>query len=714
MKYPSIRKQPEYTVTVPQLNGGLNKSVSAHLIEDNQLSDVCNMWYKDGMLQTRPGAVVKTHNAESATGNFYPFVQNVGDSFVLYDYSSEEAGSKYFNSEFSVALLNMEGELLDSGWKLGWMAPKKLESVLSLPISSAANEEISEMNSIFIVGFSDGSIECFGYRKVENEDGAQGDHIKKVEPYIPCVIVEGRPKRAAEATVNGTMLEPYNLLTPYFECKYTTDGQGEVFSLPTTEICDEFSVEYIDNKGTRYTHNVSVGDGIVVGSKGEDGLYLALNSTTGTFMFLESETGNVGKVLELSPFVNNVVARAKQKNFSEKTISHARATACFGGGSSGLSSGTRIFVSGDPKHPNLVHWSALNNPLYFPENNFAYVGRETSAVTAFGRQGDLLVIFKEREIYCTQYNQGSSVSAEDLIDQRVIDIEAAAAVFPMTQIHPEIGCDCPDTICLCNNRLTWLNSDGTVYGLFTTGQYNERNVRELSHLIKQKLSEHDQRDMRNATATEYENNYLLMIQDKIYVMDYSSSGFAYYTSYSSDERAQKALQWYVWDMKNKGPFHEASESGPKFLKNGMIVAESIGSLAIYTFKDGAEDEFLYRSGIEENEAIKTGRDSIFSTFTTKLYNFGRADVKKAVRQLYLSVRDDEGCRIRVSYLTERDVQEDAFDVTCEGEEGNGYIRTWRLTPNVNLAQAFGIRCDSDNGMAVQGIVLKYKHQGVVR
>ena len=41
--------------TVPDLNGGVNYYEEPHKIRDNQLADVCNMEFEDGILRQRSG-----------------------------------------------------------------------------------------------------------------------------------------------------------------------------------------------------------------------------------------------------------------------------------------------------------------------------------------------------------------------------------------------------------------------------------------------------------------------------------------------------------------------------------------------------------------------------------------------------------------------------------------------------------------------------------
>ena len=55
MKYPSINKQPTRSINIPELSGGLNLRDGISAVNDNQLTDCKNIWFKDAILKTRPG-----------------------------------------------------------------------------------------------------------------------------------------------------------------------------------------------------------------------------------------------------------------------------------------------------------------------------------------------------------------------------------------------------------------------------------------------------------------------------------------------------------------------------------------------------------------------------------------------------------------------------------------------------------------------------------
>ncbi len=707
MKYPSIRKQQAYTVRVPQLDGGVNYSISSHLIEDNQLSDVKNMWYKDGLLRTRPGL---------AHGDFLK-MKDIREGGYVFE-KSLELGDK------GVAICQQIHNAYGSaGHKLHFIDEDGTIRDFSLTMNSEpwlCTASSKAEDKVFGYAFSRTYEDGMQIYALEDEDSVQA------EPYIPTVLINGRPLESGDvASPNGRLYEPYNMLSRKCTCTYTSDGMGIYYFLPETQMddMDSVTVKYTDTDGEVKTHTAvnnysEYSEESVQTHKDGKKRKLKFDGYKGCFWFVD-DTEAVS-ALPLSAITNNVEITVQKKHLdSEAIIAGMKFSTWFGGGSAGLSWGTRLFVSGNSQHPNLVHWSALNDPLYFPENNYAYVGDSSNAVTAFGKQGDLLVIFKEKEMYCTQYVQGT-VTEEEILDGSVMDIEAAVAVFPMTAIHGAIGCDCPDTVRLCNNRLVWLNSDGRVYGLFTTGQYNERNVRELSHCIRKKLKKHTEEQMKNASAAELDSYYLLYMGDTTYVMDYSSSGFTYYSSYSSDEKAQKAVAWYVWDTSGSGiPCEERGQrlmtvgKTPVLLMwNGSTITDDFDYLSTLLFLEGQGDSRFDAEGTVLDEKAE-----ISCMFKTKLFEFDRADLKKSIQQLYLGIGDITGSAVRVSYVTEQWADEDAFTAECTGdgeEDEDRFIRMWRLTPNASRVRTFGIRCDSDGIMAVQGIVLKYQHQGVVR
>lgn len=720
MQYPSMGKNRQYRITIPQLNGGVNYAVPPHLIEDNQLSDVKNMWYKDGRLQTRPGLVGVSSCNVGSGADYLRSIKAQNKICVLSSIKRNAYGGLLFS------FFNNIGDFVSN-----------VEGPTDLVEFDPSMDAFVVENIVALKDGRDYEVLAYGIGSHHNPYSVFGvspnGKCDLIDEYVPTIMKGGKPT-AVDATIeefkeaNGTLLEPYNLLTPTFKCDFVTDGKGVLFSLPEKNLRGDFKVEYTNNAGKTFRFvGAAIGEGIVkIDSTEKNGMCVSLDCANGTFKFLDPSGADYAP-----PFTNieeNVVVTANRStSCGKEKIYNMKISTWYGGGSSGLSGGTRLFVAGNPDEPNVIRWSALNNPLYFPENNYAYVGSNASKITAFGKQNELLVIFKENEMYCSYYVQGTLPTAEQLQSQEVIDIEAAQAMFPIYQLHPEIGCDCPNTICLCNNRLVWFNSNRKVYGLFTTGQYNERNVRELSYTIEKKLKE-TEGDITKAIATEFEGKYLLHIGDEVFVMDYSSSGFSYYSSYSSDEKSQKAVTWLWWKLCEGGDdINMFGIQAPKNLSVFTLGEENVfvayAAENYCTFKlaenDGCDDLYDTEQDCDENmnmfeKLVWVSKGiAIKSYIKTKLFDFGYPERLKRINPFYLQASGANDKKIKLTYFRGNgDVLDDyAPTLTGKGLEETDPIR---ITPNANRVREFGVGLESDGRVEIGSLTLNYSMMGAVR
>lgn len=696
MIYPSMGHQHTYRVNLPELNGGINRSLPPHLIADNQLADVCNMWYKDGRLQTRAGfAVLKDSCSISAAE--YTRTAKVGDRLLVYT----------LNDAF------FDGTIFDDqgAYEATVDIPKEgLISVLPITVNGERDVALVDCAFLLLAFFKNGATKIYGYK-------AETKALVEIEPYVPTIMKGGVPSEDVYSKANGTNFEPKNLLSRKYKCQYTTDGVGWRFVLPETlEGAVKISAVYENDNGDYIEHLVTPEEDETVCKESEDQgdhIFLRVDIVHGEIFFDEpsQDAGNPlkAKTFEEAKRANNVTITVEKA--PEDHLSGMRFSTWFGGGSSGLSGGTRLFLGGDSKDPSLIVWSSLNNPLYFPATNYAYVGDSDTPVTAFSKQSDMLVVFKENETFCLRYAQGYTPTAEQLEAQEAIDVESAQALFPMYPIHPEIGCDCPGTICLCDNRLVWLNSDGRVYALFSNGQFNENNVRELSKTIEPLLRGYDKDVLRAACAEKEGDHYFLLIEGRMYVMDFSSNGFSYYASYSSDEKAQRMIAWYPWDLTRDGVYltkEQYKSLAPRLFKSGsrlFLAAEAVnayGSIHVYMLEmTGDVDTSL------------DGEKAIACFFQTKQFDFGHPERYKRVNPFYLQITGEEGKRLNLTYLNgNRGCLDDCAPMMMGEELEN--CTPMRITPNAVRVRDFGFCISSEGRMEVGSLTLNYAMMGTVR
>ncbi len=696
MQYPGAGQVTRYRVSVPELNGGINYAVPAHRIADNQLSDSVNMWYRNGALKTRP--------AMKGTQRFSyeepPHTTRCG-SIGAYGYVIAHSEHRDF-----VTLLHEDGTRSNhvrsnSGGST---------NIMLAAINSDRPTIESEDNVLaFLKGDTAYNTGVFGLSE-------SSWNWTRQTPYVPTVLMNGRAQDTEIRVVNGDQLEPYNLLSDEYSATFTT-GDGKYFFLPTagddvTEVLYKATVRgestYVEMSHTLH-YDAATGLYLDDSTGNVQDCGVAYNKLNGSFYFYELPTSGI--TAEADPTVaialpegvdNNIVVRVKRADgtceAARNTILNMRFSTWYGGGSAGLTGGTRLFVGGNADCPNLVHWSALNDPLYFPENNYAYVGEDTDAVTAFGKQNDMLVIFKECSLFYTTYVQGGAISADSVESQETVDIEAAAVMFPMMQIHPEIGCDCPNTIQLCHNRLVWLNSDGRVYGLFSSGVYNERNLRCLSLQLGDRLRAAGKARLQQASATRYEEQYLLLIGDRtIYAMDFSSYGFQYYGSYSSDEKAQRAVVWHRWES-----------SWPL---EALVRVHDTTVIVGSTSPTEKHLSVLENDGTADTCYGETEQRPIQSSFSTKLFDMGRAERYKRVDSMYLQIAGEAGKTAHLTYCdgSRRQYRADTVVLTDTGEPTPQRIRT-----NMVRVRSFGFELNSTCRMAVGTMIINYEAMGEIR
>ena len=388
----------------------------------------------------------------------------------------------------------------------------------------------------------------------------------------------------------------------------------------------------------------------------------------------------------------------------------------FGGAANGINGGSRLFLCGntDDKEKSLVVWSSLNNPLYFPENNYAYVGDKSQGVTAFGQQGENLIIFKEKSTYYSYYNVNDNITADDLINQSVVDYEANSAIFPMIQLNANIGCDCPNTVQLCRNRLVWSNSDGNVYTLYSNNQYSERTIYKISDMINSMLKKEN--DLKNAISCDFEGHYLLCVGNKIYVMDYNSYGYQYAASFSKNEDSNVQIPWYIWEISDVGYVGNLFAMNNKLMRMNSYDTSDGVMLTFSTLsadENTANDKILF---LNQNDELEIVEKKINSKLQTKLFDFSAAGYLKNVDRVSIAFGNNGGEPINVGFLTDKGSESDV--VTLAGnstdERDAAFMAVKNFYVSSRAVRTFGVKIECEGPLIIDGLSLQYRMLGGVK
>ena len=628
------------------------------------------------------------------------------------------------------AMLNTAGRKRQST-RFYWL--KSDDIVLAGSISI---DDVKELSDLFVVE-KDGILYCF----FSSKEVYKSNYTTETKWY--CLTDDDYT--APLVAYNGTQIDGYNLLCgryriqeeinqvpcwmlphkiPEGEVKITAriigvDSDDEVH----TVIVDGSSV---DENGT-YTEEVAINSWkLCVQTKPA-----ACGSVATTWVGIADQDGNLisgastfdGYVIEIGAVYDS---SAEQKKVFGMTKS-----IWFGGSANGISDGSRLFLCGNTNENEqaLVVWSGLNDPLYWPENNYAYVGNKAQAVKTFGKQDDKLVIFKPNETYYTYYAQNTEITADDLINQSVVDYQANSVYFPMIQLNGAIGCDMPDTVQLCRNRLVWANSNGKVYTLVSTNQYSEMSVYEASQMIERKIREANYTAEQFATAQtcDFAGHYILIIGQDAYVMDYNSYGYQYVYGHLKNEDANIKIPWYVWKLGKGIPICFGENIAYFNILNQEIetnrwlmatVLSSGNSDIVDQYIESAEYDFY----IDENGYTNFKTEAniatvpIKSTLTTKLFDFGVPHYRKNVDRVNIAFANNGGAPITVRFVTDVGTEEET--VYLSGSELTAYTPAYvtvkHFNPCIRAHTRFGIQIECDGILAVDAVNLLYRLLGGVR
>ena len=745
MKYPMINRQPRRDVNVPQLSGGLNLRDSLTGIRDNQMTDCINMWYKDGALRTRPPFVTSLARLNTVKSS------DAGQVINTRLHNEIKISYQGFNCVLATSTLITVGENDTKGFDIRFEL-QAADKIFALPkISGITADDITyfcaEMNGVLYCYVSDFSIWKLEYNKEVQlgEDAPVWVKVSDSDIYIPTVLTHAKASNNG-LSYEGVMLEGYNLLINSYKMIYSTVNITDIED-GVTWMRYPYISELPEGIDTTVIARLTTIDGKIcehravwTGGKEvrcfettegttSDGLYLYV--TAHHIHFVTEKGTNKIATLKKEDFVEDnlvveVIIPAKEKNL--KKVYNMTQSIWFGGAANGINGGSRLFLCGNTKNDekSLVVWSGLNNPLYFSENCYAYVGSNSRAVTAFARQGENLVIFKENKIYATYYQQNANIDADSLINQSVVDYEANSVYFPIIQINGYIGCDCPHTIQMCRNRLVWATSEGRVYTLCTMSQYNEHTVYELSDMIAPRLKDNKEK-LKSATSADFDGHYILFLGNCAWVMDYCSYGYQYVYSYSKSDDANALIPWYYWEF----AFLQGDNTSDEY-KNACICTLDDNVVLRAYFDASSEDKSAF-VGFAMDEKEYSGADRVFrndfncgllqiedsvikSRVTTKLFELGGGIYNVNVEAVSVKLGSNDAQNVTARLITE---QGEEIVIIKDRREHTGitavnFIRGKVLYPTVRNVTKLGLDFECDGRLCIDGLSLKYRLLGGVK
>ena len=501
-----------------------------------------------------------------------------------------------------------------------------------------------------------------------------GTTWKVVEPYVPTIVINRKPDGSS-----GNTSEAYNMLGTGFQNNFHGDGTSTLYKLTDDHLEQITPKVFVDN--VEWTYN---------------------SSASGTHTFSVDYTAGTITLSEAAPSGTNnveIIAYKKDDEWQDyyDQIMSSKYYSCFGGNNN-----SRLFLAGGGK--STYYYSEVYDASYFPYTNYAKVGNGPDDITGFGQQYNVLMIFKPTEIYSLTYYQQTSSTTTD-------ESQIGIGAFSSQVVNNTVGCDCPKTIQLINNQLTWLSTREGVCTLVSTNIIDERNVRPISRNIDrtnklglQGILDWSNREM--VVSVDWDNKYFLAnpVTGQCFMWDYAISPYYIASNRAADP---KNLDWFLFD---------------NFYVNDFL---EYGNDLIYISSKLEQNNKI----IKLNESFSDFGDAIHSEYMTPLFSYDAVEYLKTIKNIYVQCRTDAPTKIYMSYITEEspngEAEPEPIDIPCNlwaafdwatfGWEVFNFMNTFRRKCSIKKTQVLGIMfwnnildCDmSISHLAFQYQVVKY-------
>lgn len=439
----------ENVLDFPRLDGGLNTWELDYRLKANESPDMVNLWWKDGALCSRNGQAFVTSDEMLGTG-----------------WSAYE-GLYWNHAFFHVGDKLYHARLDDPDVSAGEVVLKELLS--GVPENRGTwfryGDDLYYKNrgGYFVVAYQ--------------EDG--GFTAGEVEAYTPTIQINSEPTTGA-----GDAQQPENRISPRKTVEYSTVKGVTEYHLP---------VQGID----------SVDKVVVDGEELTEGYTADLGAGTVTFA---EEPAHHDPVQ-----VNTVkITYTKRNDDAMASVMDCPYAAVYGGDQN-----ICVVVGGCPAQPNAYFWCGnhiVMDPGYFPMEQYNFAGDTEEKITGFGKQQNMLVIFKEKSVGRT------------IMSTTTMDTGRVLITMNYTAINSRIGCDLPWSIQLVENNLVFCNTDRGVHIVKDSSSAYENNIESISRKVDNGMLP----AVRKAeTVTSYDDGdlYWLVADGRVYAWDYSLSTY---------------------------------------------------------------------------------------------------------------------------------------------------------------------------------------------
>lgn len=442
--------EKEYIVNFPRLDGGLNTWELDYRLNANESPEMLNMMWRDGALCSRDGQV---YASGTELGNGLSAYEG-----LFYDHAFFHVGDKLYHADLS------DREVQDDELTA-------VELTDGIPENRGTwfryGDKLYYKNrgAYFAVSCTDGVFTC-----------------SSVAAYTPVILINSDPTTAA-----GDEYQGENRLSGQKTVWYSTVAGVRDYHLP---------VQNVD----------SVDSVVVDGAELVEGEGYNVDLTAGIVSFA-TEPKHHEPVQ-----VNTVkITYTKGNQAAYDSIMDCPYAAVYGGDQN-----VCVVLGGSAVQPNAYFWCgnhAVMDPGYFPFEQYNLAGDAQDSITGFGKQQNMLVIFKERSI------GRAAMSTSEMASGRVL------LTMDYTAINAGIGCDLPGSIQLIENNLVFASTRNGVCIVRDSSSAYENNITPISRKVDNGLLELLRRADTVCSHDDGER-YWIAADGEVYCWDYTLSKYS--------------------------------------------------------------------------------------------------------------------------------------------------------------------------------------------
>lgn len=474
----------ERVCSIPSMAGGINLHDRPAELREDQSPEMINLWWKDGLLCSRPAQAVFAAPDEEGESGCACYGQLYHGHYVFH-----------------------------RGHKM-WAVSEDGQTVTALDVSDLRYQSglDQEGEPIIEPGLPDvyGSFVLHSgilYYKTKDIFAVIDENlqVREIEPFRPTYLINADPSAAGA----GDLYQPLNRLSRSFYVTYSpAEDETEDFHVPVFD-CAVSDVEVLDDDGTwveveykrhrslkHHTFYVSVTDPTRI-SRGQNNVRLTCHLSSS------------------GPFAEQYAQ-----------IMSCRLATVYGGGE-----GLCMVLGGCEAQPNAWFWSANTDlsmdPTYFPEEHYNLAGDFSDPITAFGLQQNKLIIFQKTRIGAAEFGTAD-------IDGRTF------ITMDYRTVSPYIGCDVPGSVQLVENNLVFANRDRGVFLLRDTTAAGENTLAHISDNVERTGGGllYDLRQAGAAVSMDDGQRYWLLLGEHAWLWDYRLGGAV---------GSPRNLSWFFWN-----------------------------------------------------------------------------------------------------------------------------------------------------------------------